>query len=365
MIQKVIVKYNNKIVGYLIEMEDNKIAFQYDEEWIESGFSISPFSLPLTNKIYINQKQIFDGLYGVFQDSLPDGWGELLLRRMLLKNGLNYDKLNPLEKLTFLSRSGLGGLYYEPCKNIENTNEKYDLDVISKECEKILNNKNDNYDLDKIFNLGGSSGGARPKVHININNEEWIVKFPCYLDAKNAGEQEYKANMIAKKCGINVNDYDLFKSKICTGYFGAKRFDRKDNKRIHMVSLCALLETTHRIPNLDYYHLFQVTKNICVDKNDMYEVFRRMCFNVFYKNLDDHGKNFSFLYSEELKGYKLSPAYDLTSTPNKLEHEMTVNGNGNPNKKDMLALAQQFNLSLDICNKIIDEIQNIIKQENI
>ena len=97
----------------------------------------------------------------------------------------------------------------------------------------------------------------------------------------------------------------------------------------------------------------------------MYEVFRRMCFNVFYKNLDDHGKNFSFLYSEELKGYKLSPAYDLTSTPNKLEHEMTVNGNGNPNKKDMLALAQQFNLSLDICNKIIDEIQNIIKQENI
>ena len=83
MIQKVIVKYNNKIVGYLIEMEDNKIAFQYDEEWIKSGFSISPFSLPLTSKIYINQKQIFDGLYGVFQDSLPDGWGELLLRRML------------------------------------------------------------------------------------------------------------------------------------------------------------------------------------------------------------------------------------------------------------------------------------------
>ena len=102
MIQKVIVKYNNKRVGYLIEMEDNKIAFRYDEEWIKSGFSISPFSLPLTNKIYINQKQIFDGLYGVFQDSLPDGWGELLLRRMLLKNGLNYDKLNPLEKLTFL-----------------------------------------------------------------------------------------------------------------------------------------------------------------------------------------------------------------------------------------------------------------------
>ena len=85
-----------------------------------------------------------------------------------------------------------------------------------------------------------------------------------------------------------------------------------------------------------------------------------MCFNVLYGNKDDHGKNFSFLYDEDKKGYVLSPAYDLTKTPNKLEHEMTVNGNANPNKEDLLNIGKQINLSIKLCNKIIDKILNVI-----
>lgn len=74
-ILKLTVKYNSRIVGYLVLIDDNKIAFQYDDEWLKNGFSISPFSLPLTNEIFINNKTNFDGLYGVFEDSLPDGLG--------------------------------------------------------------------------------------------------------------------------------------------------------------------------------------------------------------------------------------------------------------------------------------------------
>jgi len=81
------------------------------------------------------------------------------------------------------------------------------------------------------------------------------------------------------------------------------------------------METSHRIPNLDYTHLLQVIEKICIDKEDLYEAFRRMCFNVFFGNKDDHGKNFAFLYDESLGGYKLSPAYDITKTPDKAEHE--------------------------------------------
>lgn len=128
-----------------------------------------------------------------------------------------------------------------------------------------------------------------------------------------------------------------------------------------MISLSAILETTHRLPNLDYTHLFQVIQNICVNQEDMYEAFRRMCFNVFYENKDDHGKNFSFLYDENLKGYKLSPAYDLTSIPNKFEHEMTVNGNGNPTEMDMLHVAKNFHLSNKKCKEIIEEVKSVIK----
>lgn len=362
MIKKLNVMYNGKLVGYLLETNDGRIAFQYDDEWIQHGFSISPFSLPLTNKVFINTKQTFDGLYGVFNDSLPDGWGELLVRRMLVKKGINPDSLSPIQKLTIISNNALGALTYEPNNPIENeTIVDINLDEIAKDANAILNDDNTN-NLDQIYMLGGSSGGARPKAHINIDNEEWIVKFPCYMDSKNIGKQEYTANKLAKKCGINVNDFKLFPSKICSGYFGVKRFDRKDNnKRVHMISLSALLETTHRIPNLDYTHLFQVIQNICPNKDEIYEAYRRMCFNVLYKNRDDHGKNFSFIYDENIKGYRLSPAYDLTSTPNKFEHEMTVNGNGLPTEKDLLDIAHKFKLSLSTCANIISAIKNILK----
>ena len=361
-VKKLVVKYNGTIVGYLAELEDNKIGFQYAEEWVKTGFSISPFSLPLSNKVYLNEKLTFNGLYGVFQDSLPDGWGELLLNRMLFKKGINPNKISPLTKLTLVSGNGLGGLSYEPCQTQEESEIDFDLDEIAKEAQQVLEDESIDIDLDKIYNLGGSSGGARPKAHIKIDNGYWIIKFPCIIDPKNVGEQEYKTNKLAKECGINVNEFKLFKSKICSGYFGAKRFDRKDGKRVHMISLSSLLETTHRIPNLDYMHLFQVIQNICVDKNDIIEAYKRMCFNVLYGNKDDHGKNFSFLYDENKKGYVLSPAYDLTKTPNKLEHEMTVNGNANPSKEDLLNIGKQLKLSNKLCNSIIIKILNVIER---
>ena len=103
-IKKLNVRFNGKIVGYLAELKNGSIAFQYDSEWIKNGFSISPFSLPLSDKIYINDKPNFNGLFGVFWDSLPDGWGELLVRRMLNKHGINFDRLSPLQKLSIINK---------------------------------------------------------------------------------------------------------------------------------------------------------------------------------------------------------------------------------------------------------------------
>lgn len=360
-VRKLTVKYNDRIVGYLAELKNGNIAFQYDDEWLNNGFSISPFSLPLSKEIYVSNKlEKFNGLFGVFWDSLPDGWGELLVRRMLNKHGINFDKLSPLQKLSIINKNGLGALEYEPNKNLKIQSADYNLDEIAKEAEKILNDDTKDVDLDGLFKLGGSSGGARPKAHINFNNEEWIVKFPCQIDPKNIGEREFTANQLAKECGVDVNKFKLFDSKICSGFFGAKRFDRLANKKIHMISLSAMLETSHRVPTLDYGHLFQVIQNICVDKEDMYEAFKRMCFNVFYKNRDDHGKNFSFLYDENVGGYKLSPAYDLTALPNKPEHEMMVNGNGKPTESDLLEIAKKFTLSSKRCKKIIANIKEIL-----
>lgn len=356
-VKKLNVKYNGKLVGYLATFENGKIGFQYDYEWIKTGFSISPFSLPLKNDIFISQKDTFDGLYGVFWDSLPDGWGELLVNRMLAKKGINYKNLSPLTRLSIINKNGLGGLCYEPEQTIKAGTEKYNLDELSKEADRILNDEGENINLDDIYRFGGSSGGARPKAHIKENGEEWIVKFPCRIDPINVGEREYLANKAAKNCGINVNEYKLFPSKICSGYFGAKRFDRVNGKRLHVISLAGMLEISHRTPVLDYGHLFDTVSNLNCGKEDLYEVFRRMCFNVYYGNKDDHAKNFAFIYDEKAQKYILSPAYDITRTENKFEHEMTVNGNGNPTDDDILTLAKDFGLSLNKCKAILENIK--------
>ena len=357
---KSIVKYNGRTVGYLA-MTNEGIAFQYGDEWQRNGFSISPFSLPIADKIYINRKYNFEGLYGVFHDSLPDGWGELLVKRMLAQKGVNYDRLNPLTKLSLIGENGLGGLNYEPTQAAESVDMHFDLEELAEEANAVLNDSKPIDELDSLFLLGGSSGGARPKAHIKVDGEDWIVKFPCRIDPPDAGLAEFEANAAAQRCELNVNEFRLFPSKRCAGYFGAKRFDRKDGKRIHVVSLSSILETTHRIPNLDYVHLFQVVQNICADKSDLYEAFARMTFNVLYDNKDDHGKNFSFVYDETINGYRLSPAYDLTKTIDKSEHEMTVMGNPNPAERDLMNLAAYVGLSKGKAKSIVGKIKGVIK----
>ena len=109
-------------------------------------------------------------------------------------------------------------------------------------------------------------------------------------------------------------------------------------------------------------HLFQVIKEICVDQEDLYETYRRMCFNVFYGNRDDHGKNFAFLYNEKKGGYEISPAYDITPTPNKPEHEMTVLGNGNPTENDLLKIAKEIKLSVKESKEIIEIVKHVLKK---
>ena len=361
-ITELIVKYNDITVGYLKELNDKRIAFQYSKEWIRNGFSISPFSLPLKDDVFISNNEYFYGLFGVFYDSLPDGWGELLFRRMLINNNINIDKISALTRLSFVNKLSLGALKYFPTNSSQVSNNDYNLDNLYKESLKIFKDESSE-NIDYVYRFGGSSGGARPKVHVDFQNEKWIIKFPCSYDIDEAGYEEYKVNLLAKKCGINVNEFRLFESTKNKGYFGSKRFDRKDEKDIHMISLSSILETTHRIPNLDYYHLFQVISVICIDKKEIYEAFRRMCFNVLIGNKDDHGRNFSFLYNEETKSYTLSPFYDITVQNDRLEHEMTVNGNGQPTKKDIFELAKEFNLDIDKCEIIYNNIYTIINKK--
>lgn len=354
--------YNDIIVGTLAKTPERVVAFEYDSDWLNNGFSISPFSLPLIKKVFIPKYEPFDGLFGVFNDSLPDGWGRLLVDRLFLKNKINPAEIDNLNRLAVVQESGMGALIYKPEHKFQTENDISDLDILAQECSKILESQNSD-NLDELFCLGGSSGGARPKILTSVDNEDWIIKFPSSTDPKNIGEKEYQYSLCAKDSGINMTETKLFPSEICSGYFGIKRFDRKDGKKVHMVSVSGLLETSHRLPNLDYNLLMKLTLELTRNYEDIEQLFRLMCFNVFAYNRDDHSKNFSFLYDDNKKEWHLSPAYDLTySSSFNGEHATTINGEGkNPNLDDILAVAKNIGLNEKSAKDIALDIQEKCK----
>ena len=351
--------YNDILVGTLAKTHERVVAFEYDSDWLNNGFSISPFSLPLVKKVFVPKYEPFGGLFGVFNDSLPDGWGRLLVDRLFLKNKINPAEIDNLNRLAVVQESGMGALTYKPKHRFEAENSIADYDILAQECSKILESQNSD-NLDELFQLGGSSGGARPKILTSVGNEDWIIKFPSSSDPKNIGEKEYQYSLCAKDCGINMTETRLFPSKICSGYFGIKRFDRKNGKKVHMVSASGLLETSHRLPNLDYNTLMKLTLELTRNYQDIEQLFKLMCFNVFAHNRDDHSKNFSFLYDDTKKEWHLSPAYDLTySYSFNGEHATTINGEGkNPDLDDILAVAKNIGFKEKSAKDIALDIQD-------
>lgn len=349
-VDKLTVFYHGQPVGDMVLADNRLAAFEYNKNWLLDGFSISPFSLPLEKKVFMPKYDPFEGLFGVFADSLPDGWGRLLVDRLLRKKGMDPARVGVLTRLAIVGEAGMGALSYRPMVLLENVEKNLSYDEISTECKKLLQEEMTD-ELDFLFAKGASSGGARPKIMTTIDDEPWLIKFPSTYDRKNIGELEYKYALCAKKCGIQMTDVKLFPSSKCSGYFGTKRFDFIEGQggmaRVHMVSAAGLLETSHRIPNLDYDLLMKLTLKLTRDMEECKKLFRLMCFNVFAHNRDDHSKNFTYIYVEQEKRWVLSPAYDLTYS-NSIggEHATTVHGEGrDPGMTDILEVAKTIGLN--------------------
>ena len=222
--------------------------------------------------------------------------------------------------------------------------------------------------MDELYSLGGTSGGARPKILTEIDGEDWIIKFPTYVDERDAGMIEYQYLICAGKCGINMPQTRLVHSDKCQGYFGVKRFDRKkennETKKIHMLTAAALLEIYFNQPCMDYNDLMKLTK-ILTNNNwdDIDNMYRRMCFNVYAHNRNDHAKNFTYIYDEENETWRLSPAYDLTySNTYYGEHTTTVAGNGrNPGIKELTEVGVNAGLKKQYCEEVAGEIRGLVE----
>ncbi len=362
---------DDRLVGTLAETKDKKVAFEYSDLWLSEGYSISPRSLPLKKNVFVPKGYTFGGLFGVFADSLPDAWGRLILDRMLKRNGINPDEIGELDRLAIIGDNGMGALSYRPsimlCNEM-NDNLSVDLDKLSNSCLEILKSESET-NLDYLFKHGCSSGGARPKVTIDYDGSEWLIKFPSHMDNRDIGFIEYEYNECAKKCKIAVAEHKLFKSDICKGYFGSKRFDKsedKKQKRYLVLTATAMLEADFRAPCLDYNDLLRLIRILSFDnKSEIENMFRLMCFNVFAHNRDDHAKNFSFIYDEEKDIWTMTPAYDLTySTTYFGEHTTSVNGNGaNPQLEDILETAKKNGIKKEKAKAVAEDIKSIVDAE--
>ena len=354
-----------------------KIYFEYSPSFIAGGLEISPAKLPLQSGAKAPVTNIFDGLFGVFNDSLPDGWGRLLLDRQVQARGIPPEKLGPLDRLTHVGKFGMGALVYEPSEpHISKHPQQLDLDRLAEESTRISEGEVEQISTE-LLELAGSSAGARPKIMVGISDdlnqfihgqqdlpdgfEHWMIKFMSNQDRKDSGNIEYAYSLMAKAAGIEMMPTRLFSAKKGVGYFGVKRFDRVLNRRVHMHSLSGLIDANHQMPSIDYDQLLRATYFLTKDIGEVKRAFRLACFNVFARNRDDHAKNFAFLMDGNGK-WRLSPAYDLTfSSGPGGEHCTTVLGEGRaPDSTHLLALAATFSIPAKEAKKVIEQVRSVV-----
>ena len=355
-IRQIEVIYNDQLVGRLALTKEGLCAFEYSAEWISSGFSISPFELPLRSGVFVAKPRPFDGGFGVFNDCLPDGWGLLILDRYLQSRGINPRMLSLLDRLALVGSTGRGALEFRPDKSVMSHNEYVDFEKLALEAERILDR--DEYrgsGVEEFQYRGGSPGGARPKIFVRYDEAEWLVKFRAKMDSKHVGTEEYRYSLLAKECGIDMPETRLFENK----YFGVKRFDRVGGKKLHVVSVAGLIGADYRVPSIDYLHIFQVCAALTYSVVELWKVYRVMVFNCLIDNKDDHAKNFAFIYQDG--EWHFSPAFDLLPSAGMNGFRTTsINDSIEPTSDDIFVVAEKVGLNKKEAIEIYDTMKTIL-----
>lgn len=349
-------------VGTLVQNAQG-IYFQYAQDYLQIGHNLSPFGLAFDASLQKAPLEPHQKLHGVFADSLPDGWGTLLMDRSFRQMGVLPQQLTALDRLAFVGSRGMGSLFYRPESLINPTNLSVMLtiDELGLEAQAVFDGQAT--DVLSALVAVGSSGGARPKaqVYLNESNQHcatypienyrpYLVKFTSAHLA--LGHEEGLCETVYLKmadlAGIDVAAFHLLtapQSSGATHWLAVERFDvASDNGRYHLHSACGLLDADFRMPSLDYETLIKVANTLCKSPQAGQDIFKRAMFNLLALNQDDHSKNWAFLQND-IGVWVLSPFYDVTFSPTPFgEHSTSFAGYGKqPPLKAMQTLAKAAN----------------------
>ncbi|HET6763501.1 MAG TPA: type II toxin-antitoxin system HipA family toxin [Longimicrobiaceae bacterium] len=360
------------VVGLLAE-HDRRVYFEYDPAFLAAPLPISPFKLPPRPGLVEHQDREFSSSFGVFSDSLPDGWGLLLMDREFRKRGLKIPEITVLDRLGYIHTRGMGALTYHPSAGSDG-DESFALDLtdLARQAERILEGSMEQV-LPALRVVGGSPGGARPKVLVAVGEDghlisgtsevppgyrHYLVKFAAREDPADIGPAEAAYALMAADAGITVPPSRLFDTSEGHRHFGAERFDRSANGRVHMHTLGGLLHASHRLPSVQYEGFLRATRELTKDHREVEEAFRRMAFNVIAHNRDDHVKNFSYLM-DRTGTWRLAPAYDLVFSHGPGgEHTMAVAGEARrPTERDMLRVAHLCDVEHRRAREMVQQVE--------
>ena len=358
---------------------DGMAYFEFDAGFLESGLELSPVRHKTAEGVHRpSDTDVFDGLHGMFHDSLPDGWGRLLVDRRARQMGFEPAGLTPLDRLSCVGASGIGALCYAPVSDIfQAQGKRLDLNRLAADAKRVLSGDIEELLLD-LGKAGGSPAGARPKVLVAMNEHieaihgvedmpqgyiAFLVKFPSSEDPEDIANMEMAYAMMAKEAGIAMAEAQLLQGKGGKSHFASRRFDRDGVARKHVHSASGLLYADIRIPSLDYRDLILLTRAVTRDQRACREMFTRAVFNVLTCNRDDHARQFSYVMERD-GSWRLAPAYDLTFaySPGG-EHATSVLGHGrNITKEILLQLARLADIGkqdgLEIIERVADAVAN-------
>lgn len=392
--------WNKKVGAVLWDESKNSGVFEFDKEFVNLGLDLSPITLPLSETKkgrrvfsfpFLNF-ETYKGLPGLLADSLPDKFGNQVIDAWLAQQGRTSQSFNPVDRLCYIGKRGMGALEFEPESGQQVIpSNSLEIEALVEFAKEVLaerasfkTNLQSEQGFSDILQVGSSAGGARAKAIVAYNQktgevrsgqidglegfEYWLIKFDGVTnhqlgDPKGYGNIEYAYYLMATSAGINMMESEL-KTENQRAHFMTKRFDRQNNKKIHMQTLCGLAHFDYNMPgSYSYEQAFMVMRQMLLPYPDMEELYRRMIFNVMARNQDDHTKNISFLMNSEGK-WSLSPAYDVTFAFNPSNfwlkaHQMTVNGKKeNIVLNDVLSLAKNVNIKKPL--QIIEECQEAI-----
>ncbi|MBB3123775.1 serine/threonine-protein kinase HipA [Mesoflavibacter sabulilitoris] len=374
-------------LGY--DVDKGKSFFQYNPEFLDSGkySKLFPFIFKSIKQVQVfteYQKDTFQGLPPMIADSLPDTFGNIIFQEWLTARGIQ--KVTPLEQLAYVADRGMGALEYKPVRQLPKSSS-VNIDEVITILEKVLKLKEDTTGEDlselsllNVFKIGTSAGGARPKILISEHKEtgaiiagdreisedynHFLVKLHIDdSDGYNKEKVEYAYYLLAQDAGINMMPSKLIENK----HFATLRYDRQNGEKQHVLTVTGLTgwDFKNQPENSSYENVFKVAISLEVPHKDIQQLFKRMVFNLIFKNVDDHLKNHSFIYSKEDNSWNLGPAYDITYALNPLftfkstSRALSINGKRtNITIKDILTIAEEF--AIKNPRGIIDEVQTLI-----